>query len=64
VLDVACGSGRLLLPLLRAGIDIDGCDISGDMLKMAGFQEISVRGDFTYQAATADSEELVFTAVK
>jgi SAM-dependent methyltransferase len=32
VLDVACGTGRLLLPLLRSGIDIDGCDISGDML--------------------------------
>jgi SAM-dependent methyltransferase len=31
-LDVACGTGRLLLPLARAGIDIDGCDISGDML--------------------------------
>jgi 2-polyprenyl-3-methyl-5-hydroxy-6-metoxy-1,4-benzoquinol methylase len=28
VLDVGCGTGRLLLPLLRAGIDIDGCDIS------------------------------------
>jgi MinD superfamily P-loop ATPase len=24
--------GRLLFPLLRAGVDIDGCDISGDML--------------------------------
>ncbi len=33
VLDVACGTGRILLPLLRAGIDIDGCDISADMLK-------------------------------
>ena len=32
VLDVACGTGRLLLPMLRAGIDIDGCDISSDML--------------------------------
>lgn len=32
MLDVACGAGRLLLPLLQAGIDIDGCDISGDML--------------------------------
>lgn len=32
VLDVACGTGRVLLPLLQAGIDIDGCDISKDML--------------------------------
>ena len=31
-LDLGCGSGRLLLPLLQAGIDIDGCDISGDMI--------------------------------
>lgn len=33
VLDLGCGVGRLLLPLLRAGIDIAGCDISPDMLK-------------------------------
>jgi len=33
VLDVGCGVGRLLLPLLQAGVDIDGCDISGDMLR-------------------------------
>jgi SAM-dependent methyltransferase len=32
VLDVACGSGRVLIPLLAAGVDIDGCDISQDML--------------------------------
>ena len=28
VLDLGCGTGRVLLPLLRAGIDVDGCDIS------------------------------------
>jgi SAM-dependent methyltransferase len=33
VLDLGCGVGRLLLPLFRAGVDIDGCDISGDMLR-------------------------------
>lgn len=33
VLDVACGTGRVLLPLLRAGIDIAGNDISADMLR-------------------------------
>jgi len=33
-LDVACGTSRLLLPLLRAGFDVDGCDISPDMLAL------------------------------
>ena len=31
-LDVACGTGRLLIPYLRAGLDVDGCDVSPDML--------------------------------
>ena len=44
VLDLACGTGRVLLPLLDKGVDMDGCDISEDMLmfcrqkaKRAGF---------------------------
>lgn len=32
VLDLACGTGRVLVPLLKSGIDIDGCDVSADML--------------------------------
>jgi SAM-dependent methyltransferase len=31
-LDVACGTGRLLIPWLQAGLDVDGTDISPDML--------------------------------
>jgi len=31
-LDAGCGTGRLLLPLLRSGMDIDGSDVSEDML--------------------------------
>ena len=31
-LDVACGTGRLLIPFLLAGLDVDGCDVSGDMI--------------------------------
>lgn len=31
-LDVACGTGRLLIPFLRAGLDVDGCDVSEDMV--------------------------------
>jgi SAM-dependent methyltransferase len=33
-LDLACGTGRLLIPYLRAGFDVDGCDISADMLAL------------------------------
>ena len=31
-LDVACGTGRLLLPFLRDGLDVDGVDVSADMI--------------------------------
>ena len=31
-LDLACGTGRLLIPYLKAGLDVDGCDISPDMI--------------------------------
>ena len=33
-LDVACGTGRLLIPYLQAGLDVDGSDISPDMLAL------------------------------
>ena len=33
-LDAACGTGRLLVPWLRAGLDVDGSDISPDMLAL------------------------------
>jgi SAM-dependent methyltransferase len=33
-LDVACGTGRLLIPYLEAGLDVDGCDVSPDMLAL------------------------------
>jgi SAM-dependent methyltransferase len=33
VLDLACGAGRLLVPLLAAGVDVDGADISPDMIE-------------------------------
>lgn len=31
-LDAGCGTGRLLVPFRRAGLDVDGCDVSADML--------------------------------
>ena len=31
-LDAGCGTGRLLLPFLRSGLDVDGSDVSPDMI--------------------------------
>jgi SAM-dependent methyltransferase len=33
VLDAGCGAGRLLAPLSEEGFDIDGCDVSSDMIE-------------------------------
>jgi SAM-dependent methyltransferase len=33
-LDIGCGSGRLLLPLLGAGLDVEGVEPSADMLAL------------------------------
>lgn len=33
-LDAGCGTGRLLIPFLQAGLDVDGCDLSADMLAL------------------------------
>ena len=46
-LDAGCGTGRLLIPLLRSGMDIDGSDVSEDML--------------TWCASRAESEGLSAT---
>jgi SAM-dependent methyltransferase len=34
-LDLGCGTGRILLPLLAQGLDVDGTDISSDMIAYA-----------------------------
>ena len=33
-LDAGCGTGRLLVPYLASGLDVDGCDVSGDMIAL------------------------------
>lgn len=35
VLEVACGSGRVLVPLVRAGVEVVGVDVSSHMLALA-----------------------------
>lgn len=52
VLEVACGSGRVLAPIVQAGVDADGLDADADMLEAArariaaaGGRARLVRGD-------------------
>ncbi|HEV8460909.1 MAG TPA: class I SAM-dependent methyltransferase [Gaiellaceae bacterium] len=33
LLDAGCGAGRLLVPLRAAGLAVDGCDVSADMIE-------------------------------
>jgi SAM-dependent methyltransferase len=53
-LDLGCGTGRLLVPLLEAGLDIDGTDVSSDMLgyakTAAGAVGIDMEGRLAAQA--------------
>lgn len=53
-LEVGCGSGRLLLPLLQKGHDVEGLELSGEMLAMcrAAAEDLSLdavlhEGDMT-----------------
>ena len=43
-LDAGCGAGRLLLPYLRAGLDVDACDQSADMIEVC--REKAIREGF------------------
>jgi len=43
VLELACGTGRILLPLAKVGIHITGLDISGAMLEIAR-QKVAAAG--------------------
>jgi SAM-dependent methyltransferase len=52
VLEIGCGSGRVLLPTLQAGVDADGLDLAPDMLRAleakanaAGLHPRLVQGD-------------------
>lgn len=55
-LDLACGTGRLLLPYLRDGLDVDGCDVSADMIALC--RESAEREGFAPSLYTQPKHEL------
>jgi len=55
-LDLGCGTGRILFPLLAEGLDVDGSDISADMVALA--QEAAARGGFKPRLTVEPMHEL------
>lgn len=55
-LDMACGTGRLLLPYRREGLDVDGCDISADMVALC--RQAAEREGFAPQLYAQPMHEL------
>jgi len=58
VLEVGCGNGRILLPLLRAGHDAYGIDASAAMLRELARKAQSAR--LAMRGARADARQLPF----
>jgi SAM-dependent methyltransferase len=58
VLDVGCGTGRLLLDYLAQGIDVDGVDISPDMLAILRAKADEAGLDVTGRVHVAAMEDM------
>ena len=54
VLEVGCGTGRIYLTLLEAGIDATGIDISGGMLEVHRHKVVDASFDAEPQVRQAD----------
>jgi SAM-dependent methyltransferase len=57
VLEIACGSGRVLVPLARAGFDVVGLDVSPHMLALAQAKLDTVTTAHTARLIQADMRE-------
>jgi len=56
VLDLGCGTGRILVPLVEEGFDVDGLDVSADMIAEARAKAAKKR--LTLQLIVAPMHEL------
>src|SRR5437868_5868797 len=55
VLEIACGTGRILLPCLQAGADIDGLDLYEPMLNILRKKAAALpRAPLLYRADMSD----------
>lgn len=55
-LDVGCGAGRILIPMLADGFDVDGSDVSADMIAEA--RALAAKNGFSPGLTVAPMHEL------
>ena len=55
-LDLGCGAGRILIPMLADGFDVDGSDVSADMIAEA--RELAVKKGFSPRLTVEPMHEL------
>jgi len=58
VLELACGSGRMTIPIAQAGIEIVGMDLSASMLEAARSKASAAGVDVTFMQGDMRSFEL------
>ena len=63
VLELGCGTGRVLRPLLRAGLDVTGLDISESMLEIAGLKLTGQKCELVHADMRDYSLDRLFHAV-
>lgn len=57
-LELGCGSGRLLFPLIERGFDVSGLDLSPDMLAMARQKANTLQKDVVFWEGSIDTFDL------
>jgi ubiquinone/menaquinone biosynthesis C-methylase UbiE len=55
-LDVGCGAGRILIPMLADGLDVDGSDVSADMIAEA--RALAVKNGFSPELTVGPMHEM------
>jgi SAM-dependent methyltransferase len=58
-LDLGCGAGRILIPMLADGFDVDGSDVSADMVAEA--RALAVKNGFSPRLSSEPAHELNLT---
>src|SRR5258706_6845677 len=60
-LDLGCGAGRILIPMLADGFDVDGSDVSADMIEQA--RGLAAKSGFSPRLSSEPAHALDLTRI-